>query len=509
VAEPQPVQPVLTLDGLLDERPQITRAEALEVPMAAACVEWITGTAARLPVQLFKIGSGEVAEVEDDPRVQLLNGDTGDILNGFQMKKAWCRDYLLEGAGYIFLERRRNEVTGLYYVDAEQVSVLKSPDPIYKQASFVIGGSFCRQHELLRITRNTLDGVTGLGLLKENPLILSTAYQTFRYQRQLVQAGGCRKGFLLAEKTVSKEIMDTLKAAWKRLFKSGDENVIVLNNGIKFQEAANTSVEMQLNENKRADGESICNLFGLSAALFSGSAGEEAYNAAVKTAVLPLLDAMDAAYNQNLLLESEKGKYYFSTDTRSLLRGDIERRFAAYKLAAEANIMQIDEIRRLENLPALGMEFVKLGLQDVLYNPKTKEIFTPNTGVKARLDELRIGQPEQPEKTLTDEPEPDIIEPRGCYIQGADGKMQGSLPGPGGGSGSKKKKPHYAPSKQRQRKGIHMSPKKYAKLCGTLGTQHPKAKAGDVYTIRDAGTLYRVEADGYGGLAVLWRRKIE
>lgn len=41
--------------------------------------------------------------------------------------------------------------------------------------------------------------------------------------------------------------------------------------------------------------------------------------------------------------------------------------------------MQIDEIRKKENLPALEMPFIKLGLQDVLYDPKTGNIYTPNT----------------------------------------------------------------------------------------------------------------------------------
>ncbi len=42
--------------------------------------------------------------------------------------------------------------------------------------------------------------------------------------------------------------------------------------------------------------------------------------------------------------------------------------------------MQIDECRYMEDLEPLGLNFIKLGLSDVLYNPATKEVFTPNTG---------------------------------------------------------------------------------------------------------------------------------
>ena len=41
--------------------------------------------------------------------------------------------------------------------------------------------------------------------------------------------------------------------------------------------------------------------------------------------------------------------------------------------------MQIDEIRFKENLEPLGLDFVKLGLQDVLYYPKKGGMtFVPN-----------------------------------------------------------------------------------------------------------------------------------
>lgn len=73
-----------------------------------------------------------------------------------------------------------------------------------------------------------------------------------------------------------------------------------------------------------------------------------------------------------------------------------------------------------------------------------------------------------------------------------------------GGSGSGKiGKTKYAPSPQRSHKGIQIGAKKYAKLCGTLGTQYPGLSAGEVRYIRDAKRIYKVEADGYGGMAVL------
>lgn len=86
----------------------------------------------------------------------------------------------------------------------------------------------------------------------------------------------------------------------------------------------------------------------------------------------------ECALNRDLLLESEKGSFYFAADTSELTKGDIEKRFRAYETACKNGFMQIDEIRRWENMPPLGLDFVRLGLQDVLYDPVTKQFYMPN-----------------------------------------------------------------------------------------------------------------------------------
>ena len=66
-------------------------------------------------------------------------------------------------------------------------------------------------------------------------------------------------------------------------------------------------------------------------------------------------------------------------DTSELTKADILRRYQAYEVASKNGFMQIDEIRFKENLEPLGLDFVKLGLQDVLYYPKKSGMtFMPN-----------------------------------------------------------------------------------------------------------------------------------
>lgn len=78
-----------------------------------------------------------------------------------------------------------------------------------------------------------------------------------------------------------------------------------------------------------------------------------------------------------------------------------------------------------------------------------------------------------------------------------------------GRKSGKIRKTKYAPSAQRNKSGIQLSPKKYARLTGTLNTQYPRLKDGEIRYIQDAGRSYKVKADGYGGMNVLHIRKIK
>ena len=71
----------------------VTKKEAMAIPAFSACVDTISGTVASLPIRLYRRGGDSIEELEDDPRVIMLNGDTGDTLTGPEMIKSMVEDY--------------------------------------------------------------------------------------------------------------------------------------------------------------------------------------------------------------------------------------------------------------------------------------------------------------------------------------------------------------------------------------------------------------------------------
>lgn len=385
IRESMTMEELLLSAGIASET--ISEEQALNIPSVSACVEIIANTVASLPVALYQESEGKVIEVKGDERIFLLNDETKDTLDGFQFKKAIVEDYLLSGAGYAYIRRDRNKVKSLHYVDNRSLSVNVSVDPIFKSYDIIVNGATYRDFEFLKITRKTKDGVTGKGIIAENNKMLSVAYNSLIFEEILVKTGGNKKGFLQAQGRLSPEAITELKNAWNNLYKNNSENVVILNNGLDFKEASNTSVEMQLNENKKTNSIEISKMFTMPSAVLEGKASDDDINNFIKLCILPILKAFETALNKDLLLPSEKEKsFYYAFDTKELMKGDILKRFQAYEIASKNGFMQLDEIRYREDLEELGLDFIKLGLQDVLYNPITKEIYTPNTNKTTNID---------------------------------------------------------------------------------------------------------------------------
>ena len=353
--------------------------KALEIPAVSRCINMIASAAASLPLKLYRKTTDGVEEVRDDKRLMLLNGRTGDTLTASQMRMNWVSDYLLYGSAYAYIERDLyNSISRIFYVAPQSVAITANrTDPIHKLYDYSIGGRKYYPYQLLKILRHSDGYGKGRGIISENKRILSVAYQLITFQQSLMQKGGNKRGFLKTEKHLSDAAMDKLKESWRKLYSNEGDGMLVLNEGMDFKEASSTNVEMQLNENITTNNSEIMRLFGTEDGILS--------DATVKNAVMPVLDAMEAAFDADLLTEAERETYYFAFDTRELTRGDIQSRYSAYSVALQNNFMQLDEVRALEDLPPLGVNFVKLGLNDVLLDPSTNKIYTPNTNALVDL----------------------------------------------------------------------------------------------------------------------------
>ena len=356
----------------------VDRSTAMSIPVIAGCVDLICNTFAMIPFKLYKetVKDGKRATEEVvDNRVRIINEDTTDTLDGFQFKKAICEDYLMGKGGYAYIKKNGNKFVGLFYVEDSKIAIQTNADSIYKRFDILVDGGRYKNHEFLKLLRNTKDGASGKGLTEEISQALQTASRRLRYEYELTATGGSRKGFLKSQKHLDEKSIKALKQAWENYY-AGNANTVVLNDGIDFQEASNSSQQNEMDSKTRNFADEMREIFHLNAN----------FDDFIKNAIMPIATAFATALNRDFLLEKEKTNYYFAPDTKELLKGSLKERYDAYRIAITTGFKTRNEIRYMEDDDAIeGLDMITLGLGEVLLNAETGEIYTPNTNTVAKM----------------------------------------------------------------------------------------------------------------------------
>jgi len=374
---------VLTGDTLLQalvNRDQLTREMIKTIPQVAADLDIVTSTFATIPFRLYRHdvvdGKDVVVRVSDDPRVAMINEDTRDTLDAFQMKKAVCEDYFLgyNGGGYIYIDRDGNRPTGLYYVKSEDVAIMENFEPIFKDYKLNVYARLYEPYEFIKLLRNTRNGMYGESIVREVNDAMQAAYEAILFQVKTLKRGGNKKGFLTSKRKLSEPEVKLLKDTWRYMYSSSTDNAPVLNEGVEFKESSSNPTELQINEsietlNKEID------------ALFHMSDNHEDF---IRYGILPIGKAFETSLNRDFLREDEKGRYFWAADYSELLKASQKERYEAYEKAKNSGWITINEIRKMENMEAIdGMNVLNVGLGAALYSIdgeiNVDRFYVPNT----------------------------------------------------------------------------------------------------------------------------------
>lgn len=359
----------------------ITKEQALSIPAVASAIDTIAGKISIIPIKLYKEtakdGKKTVKSVEDD-RCDLINEDTGDTLDGVQFKKAMIIDYFLDKGAYAFIKKMGNTTKAIHYVKAEDITILKNSDPIFKKFDIQVNAKTYKDYQFIKLLRDTKDGATGESLRAEISKALLTSYQNLLMQYSSAKKGGKKRGFLKTDRALSKEVLEKLKADWESLYSNDGLNSIVLPAGAEFQESNDSTFETSVNATRKQLNDEIKDIFHI-------STNE---NETFLNAIVPILTAFECAINRVLLLEKEKADgYFFAFDTKEMTKGDLKSRFEAYRTAIESGFITPNEARYIENMDEIdGLDVINFGLGASLFDIKTKKFYTPNTDSTTSLN---------------------------------------------------------------------------------------------------------------------------
>lgn len=343
----------------------------------SSSVEMITSLIASLEFKLYKkLAKNKLEEITDDKRLFYLNKEANYFTNGNTLKKNIVKDMILNGIAFVNIDKTRNDVIGLYYVESKNVVCIIETKPIPKNISVSIQGQNVNINDFIVASYNVKNGLIGNGLIKKNEKLLEIALRIQNYFNSNLKAGGGSKGIWQSEKKLGTEEFEQLKEDAKEIREKNAE--IVLNSMIKYTPLNNSNKDMQIVENLELINKQLYELFGLSAELT-----EEQFKTFIKTKLNTIINALESAVDRALLLEDEKEQNLcFKLDLDRLTEADIKERFTAYKMSIDSGITSLNEIRLKENLePIEGLDLFKMSIGQAFFDANTKTWIIPNMGI--------------------------------------------------------------------------------------------------------------------------------
>lgn len=340
----------------------VTSTSALGVPAALRAVTLLSGAVASLPLKVYQRTADGRQQVDGHPLARLLHKRPNDRHTPFVFKELIMNGLLLAGNSYSYIERdQAGNPFALWPLDPNRVTVdqdLQTGAITYRVQSSQ-GAQVLQPANVLHVLGLTLDGITGISPVSFARESLGSAISELKHGASFFRHGATLSGVLQHPGHLGLEAAETLRASWRDKYSGSDNSgkVAILEEGMTFNAMAISNRDSQWLESRGATVLDVARIFGVPPALLghlekASYSSQEAQNLEFLTHSLrPWLTRIEQAVEQALLPDTS---LYVEFTTGDLLRTDLSSRFTAYQSALSAGWMSANEVRQLENLPAVA-----------------------------------------------------------------------------------------------------------------------------------------------------------
>jgi HK97 family phage portal protein len=351
----------------------VTHETALENSAVWCAVNFIAGSFASLPLQVFKKGENGAKDVDEgDPLYAMLHDSPNGEWTSFNWRKYSMTNVLVNGGrAYTFIERNlARRVTNLWPLDPMSMMVKRQAGKRsyhYKDGDRTV---IYQPDEILDIPfMLRSDGVTHVDPVSKLKGAVGLSIALERYAQKFFANGGvpplALQGTIGSPAAASRAATDVTSAI--RAANEERRNVIVLPSGYTLNPVGFDPQKSQMTEGRQFQLGEIARMYGLPPVFLQDlthgtySNTEQQDLAYVKHTLTTWLEAWEQ--EMNLKLFGPRSKKFVEFNVDGLLRGDFETRMSGYAKGIQNAIITPDEARAAENRPAKGGPADKLQIQ--------------------------------------------------------------------------------------------------------------------------------------------------
>ncbi len=340
---------------------------ALKYSAVFACCRVLAETFASVPFILYKKDSQqkEREPTTDLPIYDILHYQPNAEMSPFSCKEAWMM--ALNLGGNTVSEKLLNsngEIVGLYPYPWDMVTIDR--DQNTKQLIYKISSGtqqkILNRDQVFHVPGPSIDGIHGLSPISyaASAIRLGLTYEQFGVN--FFKNGANPSGAFKLPGELSEIALNRLKKQLDEKY-SGQQNSgrpMLLEGGLDWEPFTVNPTDAQLLESKAFQIEDICRIYRVPQHLVNkldrstnNNIEHQSLEFVVYT-MLPIFKRFEEAINMQLLTSAQRIQGYFiEAKLDGLMRGDSAARSAFYASGRQWGWLCVNDIRKLENLPAI------------------------------------------------------------------------------------------------------------------------------------------------------------
>jgi len=346
----------------------VTPETATGIPAVHACVQLIAETVASLPLAPYR-RTEDGGKIVDNmhPLYRVLHDQANQIQTSLEFREQLIASCLLTGNGYALKELDgRGSITELLPLHPSHMRPVRLVNGRvrYEFTPEHGGTQKFTQDEILHVRYRSTDGYTGLSPISiaRQTVGLALAQQSFEsaFYRNNATIGGALKH----PQRLTVDQITNLQSTFEENY-SGTSNafrMIILEEGMEFQAMGMSMLDAQFVESRKLTLEDVARIYRipppaigiLDRATYSNIT--EQSRSLVMHTLRPWLVRVEQAMNASLLTQDGRRSHFIEHNAEGLLRGTQKDRYEAYQIGREWGWLNVNEIRRRENLSNIGKE---------------------------------------------------------------------------------------------------------------------------------------------------------
>lgn len=320
----------------------------------------------------------------------------------FLSMKGVIKDVLINGNGYMYIERNRE--TGkpekLRYLPTGTVNVFKNDltDELFYLCSNV-SNKYINESDILHFKMNSNDGLIGIGVLQYAGKTVELSKNTEKATSDYMASGGAVTGILTPNQTnpnipTTQKQIDNIRSSWETARTKNGTSTIILPADMKFTQLSANAKDAAYLDTRLFNLQEIARWFNISPLLLGDLTHsqygnlESSQREFIIHTLQPYIVMLEEELNKKLIMPSKVGKEFIDLDENALLAADKVNQANYLSTLTHNGIISVNEARAEVGYgPVEGGDRLMIAYTDVNQNTINKEDIDDEQNIEENKEE--------------------------------------------------------------------------------------------------------------------------